>query len=176
MKLYVFLLITKCTLLTKFRHGLHGTFKNQSLCLNEEHWQSQGTWPVRKKELSLLQYLNTESFPYCVPDNHSNVSCTHMIWYVKSQANYISTPDLIWMQNPCLFFCSLHPFPIFFPCFPDELLHSSTANSSMQLACPSRIPLVHCLLPEHNPRTCLVVSLVAWRLFQSLRGWCDCLT
>lgn len=76
------------------------------------------------------------------------------------------------------FLCSMHHFPNYFSCIPspDELLNSLPANSSMQLTCPSIIPSVHCLLPEHNPRICLAVVLVAWRLFQSLWEQFSCLT
>lgn len=72
----------------------------------------------------------------------------------------------------------MHHFPNHFSCvpFPDELFHSLPANSSMQSACPSTIPLVCDLLPEHNPRICLAVIPVAWRLFQSQREQFSCLT
>lgn len=109
-----------------------------------------------------------------------HVNCTSMIWYVKRQAGYISHLDLIRTKNLCLFFffCLMHHFSNYFSCvpFPDELFHSFPANFSMKSACPSIIPLVHYLSPEHSPRTSLAVVLVAWRLFQSQREQLSCLT
>lgn len=116
-----------------------------------------------------------------MPDNHSDACKLYQYDLIRQEASRLH--QLSWSyQNTkpvSLFFvCSMHHFPNCFSCvpFPDELFHLLPANSSMQLTCPSTIPLVHYPLPEHNPRICLAVVQVAWRLFQSWREQFSCLT
>lgn len=153
----------------KSQCGLHSTLKEQSLC-TKEYSESQGALPA-----TLLKYWIISSI-MCQVIIPVHVSRTSTIWYIKRQAGYITCLDLIRTQNPCLFFVnckqciiSQSTFLMFlmFLMFLSLFSYSLPTKSLMQSACPSIIPLVHYLLPEHKPRICLAVVLVAWRLFQS---------
>lgn len=115
-----------------------------------------------------------------MPGNHSSACKLYQYDLIHQEASRLH--HLSWSyQNTklmSLFLCSMHHFPNYFSRvpFPDEFFYSLPTKSSMQSACPSIIPLVHYLLPEHKPRICLTIVLVAWRLFQSLREHFSCLT
>lgn len=110
-----------------------------------------------------------------MPGNHSSACKLYQYDLIYQEARRLH--HLSWSYQSTkpksLFLCLVHHFPNYFSCvpFPDEFFYSLPTKSSMQSACPSIIPLVHYLLPEHKPRICLAVVLVAWRLFQSRRAF-----